>query len=198
MEIDIKKQYQNDLKKEPFKRQVVYESSERIIDTATGEILADKNIQKIKTTGEPDFIKIYYKSMLAIQGIEELPLEFMLALSSVITYSNNPKAPVYFYNNAMNRKLISACCMNKKGEPISDNMVSRHISAAVKLSILFKVEGMKGVYEVNPCVVAKGRWENIRGLQANFDFTNGKWCRTVIEEPQTPEIETKTAEDKAS
>lgn len=179
----VKTKFQKELETAPFKRQVVYENNERIIDSATGEIITDKSTQKVKTTSEPDFIKVYYKSILAIQGIEEIPLEFMLALSSVITYSNNPKEPVYFYNNTMNRNLISGCCMNKKGEPISDNMVSRHISTAVKLGILFKVAGMRGVYEVNPCVIAKGRWDNIRGLQANFDFIDGRWCRTIIEEP---------------
>lgn len=178
----LKEQFQKELERAPFKKQVVYENNERLIDSATGEILEDKITQKVKTTTEPDFIKVYYKAMLAVQGIEGIPLEFVLALSSVITYSNNPEKPVYFYNNAMNRRLIASCCMNKKGEPISDNMVSRHITSAVKIGLLFKVKGMKGVYEVNPCIIAKGRWENIKGLQSKFDFIEGKWVRTIIED----------------
>lgn len=182
MEESLKTQFQRELERAPFKKQVIYESSERLLDTATGAILADKTTQKVKSTTEPDFIKVYYKAMLAIQGIEGIPLEFILALSSVITYSNNPKQPVYFYNNAMNRQLIASACMNKNGKPISDNMVSRHITNAVKIGLLFKVNGMRGVYEVNPCIIAKGRWENIKGLQANFDFVEGKWVRTIIED----------------
>lgn len=190
--MNIKEQLQKDLEKAPFKKSIVYESNERLIDTATGEILRDHTTQKVKASGEPDFIKVYYKSMLAIQGIEQIPLEFMLALSNVITYSNNPDAPVYFYNNAMNRKIIAGCCMNKQGQPISDNMVARHIAQAVKVGILFSVKGMRGVYEVNPCVIAKGRWENIKGLQARFDFIEGKWVRTIIEEQAEPEQSTGT------
>lgn len=181
----LKEQYQRELEHAPFKKQIIYENSERLIDTATGEIIQDKTTQKIKSTTEPDFIKIYYKAMLAIQGIEGISLEFVLALSSVITYSNDPRNPVYFYNNAMNRRLIASCCMNKKGEPISDNMVSRHINTAVKIGLLFKVENMKGVYEVNPCIIAKGRWENIKGLQSKFDFVEGRWVRTIIEDNAT-------------
>ena len=96
MEESLKTQFQRELERAPFKKQVIYESSERLLDTATGAILADKTTQKVKSTTEPDFIKVYYKAMLAIQGIEGMPLEFILALSSVITYSNNPKQPVYF------------------------------------------------------------------------------------------------------
>lgn len=178
----LKSQLQKELERLPFKKQIIYENSEQLIDSATGEMLDKKVTQKVRTTTEPDFIKIYYKAMLAVQGIESIPLEFILALSNVITYSNNPNNPVYFYNNAMNRQLIAGVCMNKNGKPISDNMVSRHITNAVKIGLLFKVKGMRGVYEVNPCIIAKGRWENIKGLQANFDFVEGKWVRTIIED----------------
>ena len=41
-----------------------------ILDSATGEIRQIKTQQKIKTTSEPDFIKVYYKAMLAVQGID--------------------------------------------------------------------------------------------------------------------------------
>lgn len=182
MESSLKTQFQKELERLPFRKQIIYENSEQVLDSATGEMLDRKVTQKIKSTTEPDFIKIYYKAMLAVQGIESMPLEFILALSSVITYSNNPNNPVYFYNNAMNRQLIASVCMNKNGQPISDNMVSRHITNAVKIGLLFKVKGMRGVYEVNPCIIAKGRWENIKGLQANFDFVEGKWVRTIIED----------------
>ena len=70
--------------------------------------------------------------------------------------------------------------MNKKGQPISDNMVARHISAAVKIGLLFKTKN-RGIFEVNPCMIARGRWENIKGLQAKFDFVEGKWARTILE-----------------
>ena len=181
-----KQQFQQDIETSRAKRQVVYENNETLVDTATGEILQLRQTQKIRTTTEPDFIKVYYKTMLAVQGIEEMPLEFVLALSSVITYSNNPNTPIYFYNNAANRKIISECCMNKKGQPISDNMVARHIITATKMGLLFKTPN-RGIYEVNPCMIARGRWENIRGLQAKFDFTEGKWSRAVIEERKAKE-----------
>ena len=183
-----KQQFQQDVETSRAKRQVVYENNETLVDTATGEILQLRQTQKIKTTTEPDFIKVYYKTMLAVQGIEEMPLEFVLALSSVITYSNNPNSPIYFYNNAANRRIISECCMNKKGKPISDNMVARHIITATKMGLLFKTPN-RGIYEVNPCMIARGRWENIRGLQARFDFTEGKWSRTMIEEQKATKEE---------
>lgn len=180
-DVTRKQQFQHELEEVPFKRQVTYENNEIIVDSATGEIKQIKSQQRVKTTSEPDFIKVYYKAMLAVQGIEKLSLEFVLALSSVITYSNNPDSPVYFYNNPTNRKIIAECCLKKEGKPISDNMVSRHITAAVKVGLLFKTT-TRGTYEVNPCMIARGKWENIKGLQAKFDFISGKWVRTMTEE----------------
>lgn len=180
-DVTRKQQFQQELETTPFKRQVIYENNEMIVDSATGEIKQMKTQQKVKTTSEPDFIKVYYKSMLAVQGIEKLSLDFVLALSSVITYSNNPDSPVYFYNNPTNRRLIAECCLKKDGQPISDNMVSRHITAAVKVGLLFKTE-TRGSFIVNPCMIARGKWENIKGLQAKFDFISGKWVRTITEE----------------
>lgn len=171
-------------------KKVIYQQVESIIDVATGEIRSRTTTERIKTQSEPDFIKIYYKSMLAVQGIEELSLDFVLALSSVITYSNDPTSPVFFYNNKANRNIIANYCLSTKGkdkgQPISDNMVSRHIKTAVQMGLLFTTEN-RGIYEVNPCMIARGKWENIRGLQANFDFVNGKWTRTITTQAQ-PEV----------
>lgn len=191
----MKEKIQKELIASQAKKQVVYEKNDTMIDVATGEILELRTEQKIKTTTEPDFIKIYYKAMLAVQGIEELSIDFVLALSSVITYSNDPNQPVFFYNNIANRNIIANYCINKKGQPISDNMVARHIITATKVGLLFKTDN-RGIYEVNPCMIARGRWENIRGLQAKFDFVAGKWCRTITQDSDSQSQKEK--DDEAS
>lgn len=160
------------------RRQVVYQTTNTLIDKATGEIIQEQEEKKVRTSSEPEFIKIYYKAMLAVNGIEGLPLDFVLALSSVIAYCNDPDKPIYFYNNKANRRIIADCCLKKNGEPISDNMVARYIKCAKDLSLLFETDD-RGIYEVNPCMIARGQWKHISKLQASFDFTGKKWERTM-------------------
>lgn len=153
------------------KERVVYYMEDRIVDKATGELLASESHKTSVVSREPDFIKVYYKAMMTTLGVDELPLKFLLALSSEIGYSNSEQ--VRFYNNKMTRKEISQYC------DVTDGMVSKYIRKAVELGVLFPTQ-YKGVYDVNPWLIAKGKWERIRSLQAEFEFVQGKWRRCIV------------------
>lgn len=152
------------------KTTTVYESRNKITDVATGEILQEEYTTKKKTSAEPDFIKVYYKAMMAVNEISQIPLEFLLALSAQIGFANGDK--ILFYNNKTTRREISDFCK------IGDNMTAKYIRRSVEKGILFKTND-RGTYEVNPWLIAKGRWEHIRELQANFEFVQGKWKRVM-------------------
>lgn len=77
-----------------------------------------------------------------------------------------------FYNNKTTRRAIADYCK------CGDNWTAKLIKASVDNGILFKTED-RGTYEVNPWLIAKGRWENIKALQANFEFVSGKWQRII-------------------
>ena len=152
------------------KTKVVREYESTITDIATGEIISqDKSVTKISST-EPDYIKVYYKAMMAVNQISEIPLDFLLALSSQIGFTNGNN--IYFYNNKTTRRAISNYCN------IGDNMTAKYIKRAVDKGILFATQD-RGTYEVNPWLIAKGKWDHIRELQANFKFVSGKWQRIV-------------------
>lgn len=150
------------------KTRVVYESEREIIDRATGEILQSEKETSKRTSSEPDYIKIYYKAMMAVQGVEEIPLSFMLALSCEIGFSNGDR--VMFYNNKTTRRRIAEYCA------VGDNMVTKYIRRCVDKGVLFSTPD-RGTYEVNPWLIAKGKWEHIKELQASFRFVAGKWER---------------------
>lgn len=162
------------------KSKVVYQTTRTIVDKQTGEIIAQTDEQTVKTSTEPDYIKVYYKVMLAAHNIDELSLDFVLALSSVINYSNSPKEHIFFYNNKTNRRIIAELCKKKNGDPITDNMVSKYIKAAKDVGLLFDTKD-RGTYEVNPWMIAKGKWANISKLQAAFTFNrnSSKWERII-------------------
>lgn len=152
------------------KTTTLYESDKSVIDTTTGEILKQEHELKRKTSAEPDYIKVYYQAMMAVNKISEIPLDFLLVLSAQIGFTNGDK--ILFYNNKTTRRAISNYC------GIGDNMTAKYIRRSVTKGILFKTED-RGTYEVNPWLIAKGKWEHIKELQANFRFLEGKWERII-------------------
>lgn len=157
------------------KTTAIYESDTSIIDSSTGEILRQEYSTKRKTSSEPDYIKVYYQAMMAVNEISEIPLDFLLALSAQIGFANGDR--ILFYNNKTTRRAISDYC------EIGDNMTAKYIKRSVEKGILFTTED-RGTYEVNPWLIAKGKWEHIKELQANFQFVAGRWERTITMDPE--------------
>lgn len=63
-------------------------------------------------------------------------------------------------------------------------MTAKYIRRSVDKGILFSTQD-RGTYEVNPWLIAKGKWEHIKELQANFQFVSGKWERTITMEQES-------------
>ena len=61
--------------------------------------------------------------------------------------------------------------------------MAKLLRIAVDKGILFKTSD-RGTYEVNPWLIAKGRWEHIRELQANFKFKEGRWERVITSDSE--------------
>lgn len=153
------------------KKTTIYEKVSQIVDLQTGEVVSQStNALKI-TSSEPLFVKVYYQAMLAITDIKEIPVDFLLALSSYISFSDNKNA-MFFCNNKLSRDYICGKCQ------IKQRMFLRYITRCIEKGILFKTDA-KGIYEVNPWLIAKGKWENIRELQAKFEFIGGKWEKNI-------------------
>lgn len=147
------------------------EKTSELINFQTGEIVTLAK-QTVKITSlEPEYIKLYYRAMMGVTNISEIPLDFLLALSSQISFTNNKK-PMYFYSNGVTRQEISQYCN------IKISMIKEYLKRCVEKGVLFKTD-TKGIYEVNPWLIAKGKWENIKELQANFCFVKGKWERII-------------------
>lgn len=170
------------MKNRNTKSVTVYEKVKTEVNTSTGEILS-QTIESInKVSQEPDFIKVYYETMLAFNQIHGIPISFVLSLSKFLEWSNEGK-PMYVTINKRVKGILEEDCGVKHAQ------ISRYISMSVENGLLFKTE-FRGVYEVNPFMIAKGKWSSIRNLQCKFNFVNGKWIREVEEKPIEPEEDT--------
>lgn len=159
--------------KNNIKNVIVYESVKEEINPFTGELLSKKTEKINKVSSEPEFIKLYYETMLAFNKIHNVPISFVISLSKFIEWSNEGK-PMCVTINKRVKDILQKDCDVKLAQ------ISRYISISVENGLLFKTK-YRSVYEVNPFMIAKGKWDSIRNLQCKFNFKNGRWIREIEE-----------------
>ena len=147
----------------------VYQEDRSLVDVTTGEILKESHETVNKTSTEPDYIKIYYRTMLAFNGINDIPLEFILAIANYVAWSNDG-GPLLFNNVKAVREQICGMCK------IKSSMYTKYLTRCKERSILLPTK-YRGTFEVNPFFIAKGKWDSIKRLRAEFCFTDGTWIR---------------------
>lgn len=153
------------------KNTAFYTHEEKIIDVITGEILDYTQKTISKTSAEPEFIKIYYETMMAFNQIHDIPTSFVLSLSKFLEWTNDGEPQCATINKRVKETMSKDC-------NVSLPQIDRYIKKSVENGLLFRTK-YRGVYEVNPFMIAKGKWESIKKLRANFDFVGGKWERIV-------------------
>lgn len=164
------------LKLRNSKKITVFEKVTTAIDTSTGEIMAQSKEVVNKTCREPDYIKVYYETMLAFNEIHGIPVAFVLSISKFIEWTNEGK-PMFITLNKRVKDILQVDCGVKLAQ------INRYITISVKNGLLFRTK-YRSVYELNPFMIAKGKWESIQDLQCKFNFTNGKWVREVEEKTE--------------
>lgn len=148
-----------------------YDHEQSVIDEQTGEILASHREIIQKTSGEPDYVKLYYRTMLAFNGVDDIPLAFIISMADHMSWSNDG-SPLLFFNTRIVREQICAVC------DIREAMYKRYITRCKDAGLIFPTK-YRATYEVNPFFIAKGKWDSIRQLRAGFDFINGTWTRHI-------------------
>lgn len=156
----------------------VYSQVNTIIDGETGEVKEIQESKVVRDSSEPDFIKLYYKTFLSFNNINDIPLDFVLQLCEYIGYANSSDQQMTItVNKMMKENMIKR--LNYK----SISSIDKILKKCVSQGLLFKTQ-YRGVYVVNPFFIAKGSWNIIKKLQGQFDFVNGKWsfeCTTTDE-----------------
>ena len=149
---------------------LIFESVTRNIDFETGELVEEERqmILRKKNIPEPNFIKIYLDCMLSFTGVKHIPSDLLMQLCKYVTYANNKCKQMYVKISKMERDEIASEL------EISDSMVKRHIRNCIDSGILFKSQ-YRACFVVNPFLIAKGEWSNIKELRAEFNFTSGTW-----------------------
>ena len=158
------------------KNAAFYTHEEIITDQTTGEILSSVQKTVAKTSPEPDFIKVYYETMMSFNQVHDVPVSFVLSLSKFLEWTNDGEPQCV----TINKRIKGIMCEDCK---VSLPQINRYVKKSVDNGLLFRTE-FRGVFEVNPFMIAKGKWDSIKKLRTNFDFIDGKWERIIEEDNQ--------------
>lgn len=151
-----------------MKKVVSRVSDMSVIDQTTGEILKQEHVENYAVDREPDYIKLYYSTFLIFNGITDIPVSFIMALSNFITWAGK-SSQMRFVSSA---PTIDAICSTLQ---IKKSMYTKYIKRCKDAGLLIPTPQYRGCYDVNPYFLARGRWEDIKGLRTTFDFKAGKW-----------------------
>lgn len=165
-----------------------FEEVRQTVDLQTGEVVEScRGISRTQDK-EPDFIKIYLNTMMAFQGINGVSVDVLISLCKHIDgYINSETDPLIFKNDSYNKKIMA------KELGVGLPMIKKHIKKLVDTGILIK-SNMRTIYYVNPWLIARGKWQHIKGLQMHFDIINGSW---QVDTTLNPEDAIQEGEDNA-
>lgn len=152
------------------------------VNIDTGEmrrIVTDTHIGLIDS--EPDYIKIYIGTQLCLNNLDPNLAPYIIAFGPYMTYANDSQYQHMVNTNSMVREGVAATLgvSDKRVEQIIKKLVDNGIFIPMykrfKVSDgVFKEQRKRGMYFVNPWVVAKGKWSDIKTLQQKIDFVKGE------------------------
>jgi len=142
---------------------------EESLDKETWVITTNRKISSFTVPKEEDYIKLYYKTMLAFNWVEWISIDVIISMCNYLSwYNDRENRPLEFVSNRRNRQKM---CEDLNKEEIT---IKKYIKLMIKKWILVKTKD-RWVYYCNPYIIAKGSRENIIWLRTHFDFINWTW-----------------------
>lgn len=165
------------------------------IDTSTGEmarIVVDEQMGYVDT--EPDYVKIYVGTQLCLNSIDPSLAPYVIAFSSYLTYADDKNYQHMIQTNSIVRKGVARTL--GVSEPRVKQIINKLVDSGIFIPIYESTEEdgvvtrkkKRGLYFVNPWVVAKGSWKDIKNLQQNIDFVKGTSSYTISDNEGTRKI----------
>lgn len=158
-------------------RKTVFEKINQITDITTGEVIREESEVILSKESEPEYIKLYLDCVCTFKGLNKALSPILIAFCSYMTWADSKHDRQVIFMNAYTKEQVA------QDVGISVNRVNQALRDITKADIFRKIKNKRGVYEVNPYIIARGKWADIKKLRANFDFTNGT-IEPIIEEKE--------------
>lgn len=167
-----------------------YKHEQQRFDPHTGEITLDSVYSITSYNCEDDYIKVYryLNTVFAFKGIEKKLIPTLMEICNYMTYAD--KGQEVQLTKYIKEKISAAIGI---GVP----EVNKHITALKKADILRPIA--RGVYAVNPFIVGRGKWSDIKELRAQFDYNSGLMTtQSIVEDTITGDTIAKITEEVKS
>lgn len=135
---------------------------EEHVITDEGEVVSSKTVYKTQT--EPEYVKLYIDCILTVKGLRKGLNPIFLAFLPYMSYADingQGGGQVIFVNKAM--KDIIAKKLN-----LGIDSINKALSEFTRVGLFKRLT--VGTYQVNPNIVGKGEWKDIKNIRATFDF----------------------------
>lgn len=150
---------------------------ETIVESATGEVreIRTQQFNVIPSSDEPQYVKLYVRAWCEFKGLEKLrpsDKDVLIRLLSIMTYAKMQNVidedgnvhdrgwgQLVYTNSELKRSIAAEL-------GVKETTVNNALSHLTKAEVIRRV-GL-GTYQVNPQLVGKGSWPDIKKLRATF------------------------------
>lgn len=177
------------------KKPIIKKTMHTEVNLDTGEmarIYTDECIGVTET--EPDYIKIYIGTQLCLNNLDPSLAPYIIAFGPHMTYANDSQYQHMIRTDIMCREDVAGRLgvSIRRVEQIIKTLVENGIFIPIKYveeaNGVVKEKTRRGIYFVNPWVVAKGSWKDIKKLQQSIDFVKGESSYLISDEAGTRQI----------
>ena len=143
-----------------------------VVMTEDGEVTSSKTVYKSMT--EPDFIKLYIGCVFTVKGVKKGFNPIFIAFLEYMSYADSDGdygGQLIYVNKAMKNAIA-------KKTGLSVTSVNMAITDFVKKGLFKRVD--VGTYQVNPNIVGRGDWKDIKNIRATFDFASKEIVADIV------------------
>lgn len=127
-----------------------------------GEVTDFKTVTKLQS--EPEYVKLYIDCVFHVKGLRKGLSPIFLALLPHMSYADMDEdegGQILYINKALKKQIAAKL-------DISVESVSKALTDFVRAGICHRLD--TGKYQVNPHIVGRGEWKDIKNIRASFDF----------------------------
>lgn len=180
------------IKQSGNKKNLTRESIHTEVDLQTKEIKRVIERGTITYEAEPEYIKLYTGFQLLFNNLDPSLSPYIIAFGAYMTYANHKDAMyrLTVRTDKMARLYVSDVC--GVGDDRVKQVIRKLVDAHIFIPIVYTDNGnkkrMRGVYYVNPWVMAKGEWKDIKALRSEFEFVTGATATMAVDEDGTRKV----------
>ena len=146
-----------------------------VVITEDGIVTSQKTVYK--DASEPDFVKLYIDCICNFKGLRKGLSPIFIALLKYMTYADIEDeygGQVIAVNSYIKQQIAKSLGYT------GIESINKALTDFVKAGLLKRIA--RGTFQVNPQIVGKGNWKDIKNIRATFDFNTKEIIPDIIRE----------------